>query len=60
VQKGLRSLGRVSELLGPYQGSAVFVMRPWAQAHPQWRAGHSAARLNAVASTSRTAAEVFT
>jgi ABC-type nitrate/sulfonate/bicarbonate transport system substrate-binding protein len=35
VQKGLRSLGRVSDLLGPYQGSAVFVMRPWAQAHPQ-------------------------
>jgi ABC-type nitrate/sulfonate/bicarbonate transport system substrate-binding protein len=35
AQSGLRSLGRVSDLLGPYQGSAVFVMRPWAQAHPQ-------------------------
>jgi ABC-type nitrate/sulfonate/bicarbonate transport system substrate-binding protein len=33
AQKGLRSLGRVGDLLGPYQGSAVFVMRPWAQAH---------------------------
>ena len=33
AQGGLRSLGRVSELLGPYQGSGVFVMRPWAQAH---------------------------
>jgi ABC-type nitrate/sulfonate/bicarbonate transport system substrate-binding protein len=35
AQRGLRSLGRMSELLGPYQGSSVFVMRPWAQAHPQ-------------------------
>lgn len=33
VQRGLRSLGRVSDLLGPYQGSGVFVMRPWAHAH---------------------------
>jgi ABC-type nitrate/sulfonate/bicarbonate transport system substrate-binding protein len=35
VQGGLRSLGHVSDLLGPYQGSAVFAMRPWAQTHPQ-------------------------
>jgi ABC-type nitrate/sulfonate/bicarbonate transport system substrate-binding protein len=33
AQGGLRSLGHVSDLLGPYQGSAVFVMRPWAHAH---------------------------
>jgi len=33
VQGGLRSLGRVSELLGPYQATGAFVMRPWAQAH---------------------------
>lgn len=30
---GLRSLGKVSELLGPYQASGAFVMRPWAQAN---------------------------
>jgi ABC-type nitrate/sulfonate/bicarbonate transport system substrate-binding protein len=33
AQKGLRSLGRVGDLLGPYQGSAVFVMRSWERAH---------------------------
>jgi ABC-type nitrate/sulfonate/bicarbonate transport system substrate-binding protein len=33
LQSGLRSLGRVSDLLGPYQASGAFVMRPWAQAH---------------------------
>ena len=30
---GLRSLGRVSDLLGPYQGSGAFAMRAWAQAN---------------------------
>jgi ABC-type nitrate/sulfonate/bicarbonate transport system substrate-binding protein len=30
VQSGLRSLGRVSDLLGAYQASGAFVMRPWA------------------------------
>lgn len=30
---GLRSLGTVSQLLGPYQATGAFVMRPWAQAH---------------------------
>jgi len=33
AQGGLHSLGRVSDLLGPYQASGAFVMRPWAQAH---------------------------
>jgi ABC-type nitrate/sulfonate/bicarbonate transport system substrate-binding protein len=33
TQSGLRSLGKVADLLGPYQGSGEFVMRPWAQAH---------------------------
>jgi ABC-type nitrate/sulfonate/bicarbonate transport system substrate-binding protein len=30
---GLRSLGKVSDLLGPYQASGAFAMRPWAQAN---------------------------
>jgi len=30
---GLRSLGRVSDLLGPYQGSGAFAMRNWANAN---------------------------
>jgi ABC-type nitrate/sulfonate/bicarbonate transport system substrate-binding protein len=30
---GLRSLGRVSDLLGPYQGSGAFAMRTWANAN---------------------------
>jgi ABC-type nitrate/sulfonate/bicarbonate transport system substrate-binding protein len=30
---GLRSLGRVVDLIGPYQASGAFVMRPWAAAH---------------------------
>jgi ABC-type nitrate/sulfonate/bicarbonate transport system substrate-binding protein len=32
-QGGLRSLGRVSDLLGPYQASGAFVMRSWARSH---------------------------
>lgn len=32
-QSGLRSLGKVVDLLGPYQASGAFVMRPWAQAN---------------------------
>ena len=30
VQKGMKSLGRTVDLLGPYQSAGVFVMRPWA------------------------------
>ena len=30
---GLRSLGRMIDLIGPYQGSGVFVMRPWGAAN---------------------------
>ena len=33
VQSGLKSLGRTVDLLGPYQASGMFVMRPWAQAN---------------------------
>jgi ABC-type nitrate/sulfonate/bicarbonate transport system substrate-binding protein len=32
-ERGARSLGRVTELLGPYQASGMAVMRPWAQAN---------------------------
>jgi ABC-type nitrate/sulfonate/bicarbonate transport system substrate-binding protein len=32
-QKGLRSLGRTTDLLGPYQAAGAFVMRPWAKAN---------------------------
>lgn len=30
---GLRSLGRVSDLLGPYQGSGAYALRTWANAN---------------------------
>lgn len=33
ARQGMRSLGRTSDLLGPYQGTGAFVMRAWAQAH---------------------------
>src|SRR6185369_314770 len=33
VQSGLRSLGKVRDLLGPYQASGAFAMRPWAEAN---------------------------
>src|SRR6185369_4314899 len=33
VQSGLRSLGKVTDLLGPYQASGAFAMRPWAEAN---------------------------
>src|SRR5262249_36978251 len=32
-QLGMKSLGRTTDLLGPYQAGGVFVMRGWAQAH---------------------------
>ena len=32
-QKGLKSLGRTVDLLGPYQAIGAFVMRSWAQAN---------------------------
>jgi ABC-type nitrate/sulfonate/bicarbonate transport system substrate-binding protein len=31
--KGLKSLGGMVELLGPYQAAGAFVMRPWAREH---------------------------
>ncbi|MGE5095254.1 MAG: ABC transporter substrate-binding protein [Betaproteobacteria bacterium] len=32
-EKGMKSFGRASELLGPYQAGGNFVMRSWASAH---------------------------
>lgn len=32
-EKGLKSLGRTRDLVGPYQATGAFVMRPWAQAN---------------------------
>lgn len=32
-QHGLKSLGRLIDLLGPYQAAGAFAMRPWVQAH---------------------------
>ena len=33
TQSGLKSLGRTVDLLGPYQATGAYVMRPWAQAN---------------------------
>ena len=32
-EHGLKSLGRLIDLLGPYQAAGAFAMRPWARAH---------------------------
>jgi ABC-type nitrate/sulfonate/bicarbonate transport system substrate-binding protein len=32
-EKGLKSFGRFTDLVGPYQGGGLFVMRRWAEAH---------------------------
>src|SRR5262245_2480095 len=32
-EKGVKSLGRSRDLIGPYQASGAFVMRPWAKAN---------------------------
>jgi ABC-type nitrate/sulfonate/bicarbonate transport system substrate-binding protein len=33
AREGFRSLGVATKLIGPYQGTGAFVMRPWAQAN---------------------------
>ena len=33
VQRGMKSLGRTVDLLGPYQSAGVFVMRQWGKTH---------------------------
>jgi len=32
-ERGIKSLGRASDLVGPYQDTGAFVMRPWAEQH---------------------------
>lgn len=34
-KQGMKSLGRAIDLLGPYQASGAFVLRPWARANAQ-------------------------
>lgn len=38
--QGLKSLGSQFELLGPYQATGAYVMRPWAAAHAQTLTGY--------------------
>jgi ABC-type nitrate/sulfonate/bicarbonate transport system substrate-binding protein len=45
---GLRSLGRVSDLLGPYQGTGAFAMRAWAVANGALVERYCAAYIEAV------------
>jgi len=48
AQGGLKSLGRTVDLLGPYQASGAFVMRPWAQANGPLLERYLAAYVEAV------------
>ncbi len=34
-EAGMKSLGRVNDMLGPYQAGGAFVLRAWARAHAQ-------------------------
>jgi len=34
IEAGMKSLGRVNDMLGPYQAGGAFVLRAWAKAHP--------------------------
>jgi ABC-type nitrate/sulfonate/bicarbonate transport system substrate-binding protein len=34
IEAGMTSLGRTVDMLGPYQAGGAFVLRSWAQAHP--------------------------
>jgi ABC-type nitrate/sulfonate/bicarbonate transport system substrate-binding protein len=34
-EAGMKSLGRVNDMLGPYQAGGAFVLRSWAKAHPE-------------------------
>lgn len=34
-KEGLRNMGSAVQMIGPYQASGAFVMRGWAQAHPE-------------------------
>ena len=35
IEAGMKSLGRVTDMLGPYQAGGAFVLRSWAKAHAE-------------------------
>jgi len=35
IEAGMKSLGRTTDMLGPYQAGGAFVMRSWAKANPE-------------------------
>jgi ABC-type nitrate/sulfonate/bicarbonate transport system substrate-binding protein len=39
-RSGFKSWGRVTDVIGPYQGDGTFVMRKWANAHPDILVGY--------------------
>jgi ABC-type nitrate/sulfonate/bicarbonate transport system substrate-binding protein len=41
-EAGMKSLGRVNDMLGPYQAGGAFVLRTWAKAHPEILANYLA------------------
>jgi ABC-type nitrate/sulfonate/bicarbonate transport system substrate-binding protein len=41
-QAGMKSLGRVNDMLGPYQAGGAFVLRAWAKTHPETLANYLA------------------
>ena len=41
-EAGMKSLGRVNDMLGPYQAGGAFVLRSWAKAHPEILANYLA------------------
>ena len=47
-ERGLKSLGRVSDLLGPYQATSAYVMRKWAQENASVLERYIAAYIEAV------------
>jgi ABC-type nitrate/sulfonate/bicarbonate transport system substrate-binding protein len=47
-QLGMRSLGRTTDLLGPYQAAGAFVMRPWAVENGETLERYLAAYIEAV------------
>jgi ABC-type nitrate/sulfonate/bicarbonate transport system substrate-binding protein len=49
--KGLKSLGRAIDILGPYQAGGAFVMRPWARANAPLLERYIAAYIESVRMT---------
>jgi ABC-type nitrate/sulfonate/bicarbonate transport system substrate-binding protein len=39
-RSGFKSWGRVTDVIGPYQGDGTFVMRKWASEHPDLLVGY--------------------